>query len=126
MAKIKAELKVNRKVVLIVKDHKQKVLLMNVGEGQVEHFGKMGMPWLEFMIICHCPGFENVDGEEGRFQNDFIHENMQEPGIKVGRWIFTKAQTGKGHLDMHYSFVNTKFRAYIEDGNDITIKEDIL
>ena len=84
------------------------------------------MPWLEFMIVSHCPGFENIDGDEGGFQNDFIHENMQEPGIKVGRWIFTKAQTGKGQLDTHYSFVNTKFRAYIEDGNDITIKEDIF
>jgi hypothetical protein len=49
------------------------------------------MPWLEFMIVSHCPGFENVDGDEEGFQNDFIHENMQEPGIKVGRWIFTKA-----------------------------------
>ena len=29
IAKIKAELKVNRKVLLIVKDHKQKVLPMN-------------------------------------------------------------------------------------------------
>jgi hypothetical protein len=33
-------------------------------------------------------------------------KTRSKPGIKVRKWIFTKAQTGKGRLDRPFSFVN--------------------
>ena len=40
-------------------------------------------------------------------------------------WLFNEAQTSKGRLDTHFSFVNIKFRAFVEAGNDITTEADI-
>ena len=45
--------------------------------------------------------------------------------IRVDRWVYTEAQTGKGKLDTHFSFVNTLFESYVEDGNDILTENDI-
>jgi hypothetical protein len=42
------------------------------------------------------------------------------------RWLFTEAQTGKTRLDAHFSFMKNRFQAYVEDGNDILIEEDIF
>lgn len=36
---------------LIIMDHKQKILSMKYGEGQVEYYGKKGMSLLGSMII---------------------------------------------------------------------------
>ena len=41
-------------------------------------------------------------------------------------WIFTKAQTRKIRLGTHYSSINKKIQAYVEDDNDITIEDDIV
>ena len=35
--------------------------------------------------------------------------------LAILAWLFNEAQTSKGRLDTHFSFVNTFFRAYIED-----------
>lgn len=45
--------------------------------------------------------------------------------IRIVRWIYTEAQTGKGKLDTHFSYVNTLFESYVEDGNDILTEKDI-
>ena len=66
IAKIKDQLKIDPKSVLIVTDHKQKVLLMKFFEGQVEYFGKKGMSLLGFMILSHYEGDKNIVGDEGR------------------------------------------------------------
>ena len=70
ITKIKEELKTNPNHVLVVLDHKQKVLLMKYREGQVEYFGKKGMSILVFMIMSHYPGNENVD--QGGLQYNFF------------------------------------------------------
>ena len=40
----------------------------------------------------------------------------------ISKWIFTEAQTGRGRLDTHFSFVNS----YVADGNDIATENDIF
>ena len=40
-------------------------------------------------------------------------------------WIYTDIQTGKNKLDTHVSFLNSKFKSYVEDGNGIAIEKDI-
>ena len=49
-----------------------------------------------------------------------------EKNAVLNRWIFTEAQTGKTRLDTHYSFLNEKFKAYVEDDNGILIEDDIV
>ena len=49
--KIKTNLKSNINSVLIVIDHKQKVLQQRYREGQVEYYGKKGMSVLGVMIV---------------------------------------------------------------------------
>ena len=44
----------------------------------------------------------------------------------ISRWIFTEAHTGKKRLDNHYSFLNKKLQAYVEDDNNILIDDDIV
>ena len=41
-------------------------------------------------------------------------------------WIFTEAQTRKTRLNNHYSFINKKFQAYVEDDNNILIEDDTI
>ena len=41
-------------------------------------------------------------------------------------WVFTEAQTGKTRLDTHYSFLNKKNQAYVEDDNEILIEDYIV
>ena len=56
----------------------------------------------------------------------FIHIlNKELSGIKVVKWIFTEAQTGRGRLDTHFSYINIMLRPYVEDGFNIDIEEDI-
>ena len=57
--KIKNHLKINPSKVLMVIDHKQKVLQMKYREGQVEYYGKKGMSVLGAMIVTwKTKGFE--------------------------------------------------------------------
>ena len=46
--------------------------------------------------------------------------------MKVTKWIFTEAQTGKGRLDTHFAYVMMILYSYIWDGNDIETEEDIF
>eukprot|EP00957_Ditylum_brightwellii_P078139 5940772-Ditylum_brightwellii.AAC.1 len=55
IGKIKDQLKLDLKQILMVMDHKQKVLPMKYQEGQVEYFGKKGMRLLGFMVVNHYP-----------------------------------------------------------------------
>jgi hypothetical protein len=54
------------------------------------------------------------------------HLNGTSDGPKVRRWIFTEAQTGRGRLDTHFSYLNVVMKSYVEDGNDIDVEEDIF
>ena len=49
-----------------------------------------------------------------------------EKNVVLIRWIFTEAQIGKTWFDTHYSCLNKKFQAYVEDDNDILIEDDIV
>ena len=42
------------------------------------------------------------------------------------KWMLTKAQTGHGRLDTHFSNFNFILKYFFEDGNDITLEEDII
>ena len=44
----------------------------------------------------------------------------------VTRWIFTEAQTGRGRLDTHFSYLNLILKSFVEDGNDVVLEEHIL
>ena len=49
---------------------------------------------------------------------------MQNPIIVI--WLFTEAQTGRGRLDAHFSFINFILISYVEDGNNIDLEEHII
>lgn len=177
--KIKEQwLKGDSRRVLVVVDHKQKVLGMKYRESQVEYFGKKGMSLLGSMEVRWV---ENSDGTEGFtysfvdyiirgyagqdhvqvcavvqktvhmllekspnttelcVQSDnatcfasqelipFIYHLNAIPDLpKIKRWIFTEAQTGRGRLDTHFSYLNVVMKSYVEDGNDIDLEEDIF
>lgn len=61
---------------------------------------------------------------------DFIpyiaHLNEELDGIKIAKWIFTEAQTGRGCLDTHFSYINIWLKSYVEDGFNVTMEEDIV
>jgi hypothetical protein len=44
---------------------------------------------------------------------------------KQGYTRYTEAQTGKGRLDTHFSFVNTVFRTYVESGKDTRTEREM-
>lgn len=168
----------NSKILLVV-DHKQKVLPMKYREGQVEYYGKTGMSvlgamqvrWVnnnestfgfeykfyDFVVkgysgqdnvqVCACIeqiveliATKNADIREISVQSDnatcfasqelipyIYHMNREAPHkAKIVKWIFTEAQTGRGRLDTHFSYVNTVLRSYVEDGHDINLEEDIV
>ena len=45
--------------------------------------------------------------------------------IRVKRWVYTEAQTGKDELDTHFSFVNSQFHKYVLDKHNIVCELDI-
>ena len=77
--RLKNESKQDPKKVLIVMDHKQKILQMKYREGQVEYYGKKGMSMLGTMIVQWLTktikvkedGVE-VQKEVGVFQYKFV------------------------------------------------------
>lgn len=176
IAKIKGVVKTDRSCVLIVMDHKQKILPQKYREGQVEYFGKKGMSLLGFMIVR---GY--IDGEESGYEynfidvvvegyagqnntqvaaiikvvKDYINTNFpdatsatiqsdnascfssqdlipfiyfmnKDAGVKISKWIFTEAQTGKGRLDTHFSYLNLIMKAYVLEDNNIEKESDIF
>ena len=168
----------NKSRILVVMDHKQKVLSMKYREGQVEYYGKKGMSLLGSMIIeCVIDDDDDVafrytfvdyviKGYSGQdnvqvaavlnlmvsgitrnnptikeicLQSDnatcfasqdmmpyIYHLNDELSGIKFVKWIFTEAQTGRGRLDTHFSYINIMLRSYVEDGHNIDLEEDIV
>ena len=44
----------------------------------------------------------------------------------ISKWIFTEAQTGRGRLDTHFSYINLVLKAFVEDGNDVVLEDHIL
>jgi hypothetical protein len=171
--------------VLIVMDHKQKVLPMMFREGQVEYFGKRGMSLLGAMMVRRTTREINGEMKTGleyvfidividkystqdsvqvlaamqvivtehikqrypeirtvTLQSDnascfathdaipFVHhlnaETRGDSNLQIVKWINTEAQTGKGRLDTHFSFVNTLFKSYVQDGNNILTEDDIF
>lgn len=57
----------------------------------------------------------------------YIHYlNAEMQNIKVSKWRYTEACTGKIRLDTHYSFVNLKLKVYVQDGNNVTTEKDIV
>ena len=53
-------------------------------------------------------------------------KSRQEGRPIITDWIFTEAQTGRGRLDTHFSFVNIVLKSFVEDGNNIDLEEDIF
>ena len=57
------------------------------------------------------------------------HLNTQSTTIgapNISKWIFTEAQTGRGRLDTHFSYINLVLKSYVEDGNDVVLEDHIL
>ena len=44
----------------------------------------------------------------------------------ISEWIYTEAQTGRGRLDTHFSYINLILKSFVEDGNEILLEENIL
>ena len=179
--KIKLTLKLGSRTILIILDHKQKVLPMKYREGQVEYFGKKGMSVLGVMIVVWTTKEDGTCGFEYHFFDivmkghagqdnvqvaaalelivELVHERFPEtedivlqsdnascfssqeliPYVfqmneelssksfpTISKWIFTEAQTGRGRLDTHFSYVNVWFKSFVEDGNDVILEEDIV
>jgi hypothetical protein len=54
------------------------------------------------------------------------HLNKKLPtGVKISRWLYYEAQTGRGRLDTHFSYLNRVFHSYVVDNNNIVVEEDI-
>ena len=53
-------------------------------------------------------------------------ESKQNRRPTISKWIYTEAQTGRGRLDTHFSYVNLIMKSFVEDGNDIVLEEHIL
>lgn len=45
--------------------------------------------------------------------------------FKLVKWIVTEAQTGRGRLDTHFSYVNIVLPSYVENGFDKNLEDDI-
>ena len=45
---------------------------------------------------------------------------------EISKWVFTEAQTGRGRLDTHFSYINLILKAFVEDGNDIVLEDHIF
>lgn len=178
--KVKEKLKEDQTSILIVIDHKQKILQQKYREAQVDYFGKKGMSLLGAMAVQYVEK-DDKEGYEYHFL-DFIfkgysgQDNIQVasaldaivkqvalrfPVVKeiiiqsdnascfssqelipfvyhlngeaasyggwprISRWLFTEAQTGKGRLDTHFSFVNTVIKSWVEEDNKLDLEEDI-
>src|SRR4051794_21419167 len=52
--------------------------------------------------------------------------NRASPDVKIIKWIYTEAQTGKGRLDTHFSYINTLFKSYVADDNNISTETEIM
>lgn len=175
----KEKMKVDPNTILIVIDHKQKILPLKYREGQAEYFGKKGMSLLGAMIVRwveteDCKGYEyrfsdyvfkGYAGQDNTqvaaaievivnqvhktypyvkqivLQSDnatcfasqelipFIYHLNRELEEKTGplicKWLFTEAQTGRGRLDTHFSYINVKLKSYVEDDNNCVCEEQI-
>eukprot|EP00957_Ditylum_brightwellii_P203889 15336682-Ditylum_brightwellii.AAC.1 len=56
-----------------------------------------------------------------------MNASNQEKGLPlIIRWIYTEAQTGRGRLDTHFSYMNLKIKSFLEDGNDVLVEKDII
>jgi len=44
----------------------------------------------------------------------------------ISKWVFTEAQTGRGRLETHFSYIKSELKAFVEDGSDIVLEDDIL
>ena len=44
----------------------------------------------------------------------------------IRRWIYTEAETGRGRLNTHFSYMNVWFKSFVEDGNNIVNEDDIV
>jgi len=44
----------------------------------------------------------------------------------ISKWVFTEAQTGRGRLDTHFSYINLVLKAFVEDGNNVVLEDHIL
>ena len=167
--------------VIVVLDHKQKIISMRNREGQIEYFGKKGMSFCGANIIRKVIK-KGVVGYE-HFYFDFIIDGYQEqdhiqvaaiiqvmldevkkkfPDVKrvllktdnascmsshnnipfiyylnkemkekhgdyqVERWINMEAYTGKDFIDTHFSFINRRLEAYVNNGNNVTTQQEIF
>jgi hypothetical protein len=54
-----------------------------------------------------------------------LNKELADIGLKVIQWTYTEAQTGKGRLDSHFSFVNILFHSYAKGGHDIRTEQQI-
>ncbi|XP_040564364.1 uncharacterized protein [Lepeophtheirus salmonis] len=54
------------------------------------------------------------------------HLNKETSTPIVCKWLFTEVQTGRDHLDTHFSHIDAMLKSYVEDGIDVQVEEDIV
>ena len=53
----------------------------------------------------------------------YIHTvNQRLAGIKIRKWVYTEACTGKNRLNSHFSFINLLLTAFSNDHNGIYLE----
>lgn len=53
-------------------------------------------------------------------------ESAEKSGPRISKWLFTEAQTGRGRLDTHFSYINVFLKGYVENDKIVTREEHIF
>eukprot|EP00957_Ditylum_brightwellii_P100627 7670379-Ditylum_brightwellii.AAC.1 len=53
-------------------------------------------------------------------------ESRKNGNPTISKWIYPEAQTGRGRLDTHFSYLTLVLKSYVEDGNDAVLEDHIL
>ena len=54
-----------------------------------------------------------------------LNKRLNLIGLRITKWIYTEACTGKNRLDTHFSYVNLKLKLHVMDGNNVITEKDI-
>lgn len=60
------------------------------------------------------------------FVYHFSVQSSADGSPQITRWIFTETKTDQGYLNTHFSYLIIIRKAFVEEGNNITLEEHIL
>ena len=81
--KLKEEMTKDKSCILIVLDHKQKILPMKYREGQIEYFGKKGMSLLGTMHVVYTEQ-NGTKGYRYSFEDYIVSGYTGQGNVQVG------------------------------------------